>query len=132
MLKVIDKKYIHQNWHLVKDYLTEALQFSDEYTADQVKVFLANGQWLLIAALKDNNIKGCCTVVFINYPNDRVAFVTAIGGKFISDKNIYNEFVSMLKTFGATKVQGAARPSIVRLWRRLGFAEKYSIVETKI
>ena len=115
-------------------FIEDALQYSDgDYTLDQVKVYLTNGQWVLVVALDDlGKIKGCCTVSFLNYPNDRVAFITTIGGKFISDKQIYAEFCELLKAQGATKVQGAARESIARLWRRLGFTEKYIIVENKL
>ena len=115
-------------------FIEDALQYSDgDYTLDQVKVYLTNGQWQLVVAFDDfGKIKGCCTVTFQNYPNDRVAFITAIGGKFISDKQIYAEFCDILKAQGATKVQGAARESIARLWRRIGFKEKYVIVENTL
>jgi len=134
LLKLVHKNFISQSWNLVSDFIGDALQYSDgDYSLDQAKVYLTNGQWQLIVALDDlGKIKGCCTVSFLNYPNDRVAFITTIGGKFISDKVIYKEFTDLLKTQGATKVQGAARESIARLWRRLGFTEKYVIVENKL
>jgi hypothetical protein len=133
MLKIVHKNFVSQTWNLVSGFIEDALQYSDDYSLDQVKVFLTNGQWQLIVALDNlGKIKGCCTVSFLNYPNDRVAFITTIGGKFISDKEIYKEFTELLKTQGATKVQGAARESIARLWRRLGFTEKYVIVENKL
>lgn len=133
MLKLVHKNFVSQSWSLVSRFIGDALQYSDDYSLDQVKVYLINGQWQLIVALDDlGQIKGCCTVSFLNYPNDRVAFITTIGGKFISDKEIYKEFTELLKTQGATKVQGAARESIARLWRRLGFTEKYVIVENKL
>jgi hypothetical protein len=133
MLKLVHKNFVSQSWNLVSGFIGDALNYSDDYLLDQVKVYLTNGQWQLIVALDDlGKIKGCCTVSFLNYPNDRVAFITTIGGKFISDKEIYKEFTELLKTQGATKVQGAARESIARLWRRLGFTEKYVIVENKL
>jgi hypothetical protein len=133
MLKLVHKNFVSQTWNLVSGFIGDALNYSDDYSLDQVKVYLTSGQWQLIVALDDlGKIKGCCTVSFLNYPNDRVAFITTIGGKFISDKEIYREFTELLKTQGATKVQGAARESIARLWRRLGFTEKYVIVENKL
>jgi hypothetical protein len=41
-------------------------------------------------------------------------------------------FKEALKKFGATKLQGAMRPSMVRLSEKLGFVERYAIVEVKI
>lgn len=134
MLKLVNKNFVLQTWNLVESFIGSALKHSDgDYTVDQAKVYLVSGQWQLIVALDDlGKIKGCCTVSFLNYPNNRVAFITAIGGKFISDKDIYKEFTDLLKAQGATKVQGAARESIARLWRRLGFKEKYIIVEDSL
>jgi hypothetical protein len=65
-------------------------------------------------------------------PNDRVAFVIAIGGKLISNQDTYKQFSGLLKSYGATKIQGAAREAIARLWTRYGFKERYRIVEARI
>ena len=77
-------------------------------------------------------IKGALTVSFINMPNDRIGFVTAISGKNIFTKNTYKQLVDILKQFGATKIQGGVRESIARLWRRVGFKERYILVENDI
>jgi len=125
---------VHQVWPLVEKYIIDALQYGgDDYTLDQVKVFLANGQWiLLVAADEQNVIHGAATVNFINYPNDRVAFITFIGGKLISNKDTFAQLKTVLNGFGATKIQGAAREAIARLWSRYGFEKRYIIVEAKI
>lgn len=127
-------QYIAQTWPLVEKFIENAAQWGgDDYTLEQVKVYLALGQWILLVVIDEQGkIHGAITISFINYPNDRVAFVTAIGGKFISGKEQYEQFKNVLKGYGATKIQGAARESVVRLWRRLGFYERYAIVETKI
>jgi len=124
----------HQAWPLVESFLAEALKWGeDDYTAEQAKVMLANGQWTLIVAVdEENTIHGAAAINFINMPNDRVAFVVAIGGKLISNQDTYTQFTALLKAHGATKIQGAARESIARLWTRYGFKERYRIVEAKI
>jgi len=124
----------HQAWPLVEGFLVEALKWGeDDYTAEQAKVMLANGQWTLIVAVdEENTIHGAAAINFINMPNDRVAFVLAIGGKLISNQDTYTQFTALLKAHGATKIQGAARESIARLWTRYGFKERYRIVEAKI
>jgi hypothetical protein len=38
----------------------------------------------------------------------------------------------LLKSYGATKIQGAAREAIARLWTRYGFKERYRIVEARL
>lgn len=126
--------YFHQTWPLVEKYISDALKWGgDDYTLDQAKELLARGDWLLIVAVDEaNGVHGASAVNIFNMPNDRIAFVVAIGGKFISGQDIFKQFCALLKSYGVTKIQGAARESIVRLWNRLGFKGRYTIVETKI
>lgn len=127
-------QYVNQAWRLAEKYIADAVDYcGDDYTLDQVQVYVSSGQWLLVVAVDENgDLHGAATVSFINYPNDRVAFITFIGGKLISNKDTFGQFKDLLKANGATKIQGAARESIARLWSRYGFEERYRIVETKI
>jgi hypothetical protein len=125
---------IHQTWPLVEGFLEEALKWGeDDYTKDQAKALLADGTWVLLVAVdEENKIHGAASVNFFNMPNDRIAFITAIGGRLISNTDTYAQLCNVVKGFGATKIQGAARESIARLWNRYGFKERYIIVEAKI
>ena len=126
--------YFHQTWPLVEGFLADALKWGeDDYTVEQAKSFLSRGDWLLVVAVDEQNaIQGAAAVDFSNMPNDRVAFVVAIGGKLISNQDTYKQFSALLKSYGATKIQGAAREAIARLWTRYGFKERYRIVEAKL
>lgn len=128
----VDIAYIHQTWPLVQDYIKWALDYQTDYTLEHVKTFLSNGSWMLIVAADDSGIRGAAVVNFMNRPNDRVAFVVAMGGKLISSKETFAEFSALLKVFGATYIEGAARESIARLWTRYGLEEKYRIVGVKL
>lgn len=133
IVQVVPVQHIHQLWSQVSGYIEDALQYADgDYNLDQVKVYLTNGSWQLLVVNDETKIHGAITVSYANYPNDRVAFITAIGGKWISDKESYKNFCDVLKNNGATKIQGAARESVARLWRRLGFKNKHIIVERAI
>ena len=133
-VKAVGVNYFHQTWPLVEHFLADALKWGeDDYTVEQAKTYLASGQWVLLVAVdEENKIHGAAAVSFNNMPNDRVAFIVAIGGKLISNKDTYAQFTALLKGYGATKIQGAARESIARLWTRYGFKERYRIVEAKI
>lgn len=134
LIRHVPVQYVNQAWPLVEQYLAEAVQYGgDDYTLDQVRVYIATGQWLLVVAADESGaVKGAATINFCNYPNDRVAFVTFIGGRLISNQDTFKQFKDLLKANGATKIQGAAREAIARLWSRYGFKERYRIVETKI
>ena len=128
----VDTAYIHQTWPLVEDYIKWALDYQTDYTLEHVKTFLSNGSWMLIVAADDSGIRGAAVVNFVNRPNDRVAFIVAMGGKLISSKETFADFSALLKAFGATYIEGAARESIARLWTRYGLEEKYRIVGVKL
>lgn len=126
--------YLHQHWEEVAKYLKPALELSgvEEFTLDQMKVYILNGNWTLFVVVEESKLCGAVVVAFSNYPNHRVAFVTAIGGKFISSKETFEKFKVALKNMGATKIQGGARESVARLWNRLGFKNKQILVEYKL
>jgi hypothetical protein len=134
VIQPVAVNFTNQTWPLVEKYIAEAQKYGgDDYTLDQIKVYVNTGVWMLVVAVDEvGTLQGAATVNFINYPNDRVAFVTYIGGKLISSQDTFAQFKNVLKASGATKIQGAAREAIARLWRRYGFEERYIIVETKI
>jgi hypothetical protein len=126
--------YLYLHWEEIAKYLQPALDVCDveEFNLDQMKGFISSGQWLLFVAEQDKAILGCAVVSFLNYPNDRIAFVTAIGGKFISSRDTSDKFKALLKKMGATKIQGYANESVARLWKRIGFVNKQILVEHKL
>jgi hypothetical protein len=126
--------YLHQHWEEVAKYLNPALELSgvEEFTLDQLKVYILNGNWTLFVVVEEDKLCGAVVVAFSNYPNHRVAFVVAIGGKFISSRETFEKFKVVLKNMGATKIQGGARESVARLWNRLGFKHKQILVEYKL
>jgi hypothetical protein len=136
----VDTAYISQVWSLVEPYLTDALvkdndapEWSECYNIHHVQTFLTMGQWLLLVATdEENKVHGAATVSFLNYPMARVAFITLIGGRLVSNKETFEQLKDILKQRGATKVQGYGRESIVRLWKRYGFEPRTTLVEVKL
>lgn len=131
----IPVQFINQMWNQVEAHIKNAEdKFGGaEYTTEQIKVLLTLGQWMLLVVVDESEfVHGAITVNFINYPNDRVAFVTAIGGKLIVNPNTFAQMAEIFKANGATKIQGVAKEAVARLWKRLGFEEKAILVETKL
>jgi len=129
----VDINYINQLWPQVEKFIEAALAYQDDYTIEHVKVYVTNGTWTLVVAIDDQGvIHGAATIQFYNRPNHRVAFVVTIGGKLISGHETFAQFSELLKAFGATYIEGAARESIARLWQRFGFVEKYRVVGAKL
>lgn len=132
--------YVAQTWPYVEDFLKDALdkgdpvpEWSNNYDLSHVQGFLTSGLWTLLVAVDENNqVHGAATVSFANYPKNRVAFITLIGGKLISNQETFAQLSNILRLAGATKIQGMARPAIARLWKRYGFEERTTLVEVKL
>ena len=133
-VKHVHTNFCAQSWPYVEEYIAAAHKFGHgDYSMDQIKMYVTLGQWVLLAAVDEaGTVHGACTMSFLNYPNDRVAFITAMGGKLITSKDTFSQLVAIAKSMGATKIQGASRKSAARLWQRYGLTERSVIVETKI
>jgi hypothetical protein len=134
IVKHIQTEYCAQIWKSVEPFIVEAYkQDSEDYSVDQIKAFVLTGQWILLVAVDAQGaIYGAMTVSFLNYPNDRIAFITATGGKTIISEDTFNQMAVVLKSFGATKVQSAVRESMSRLLSRVGFNNRYIVAEKRI
>jgi hypothetical protein len=133
-IQPVPQHFIAQTWSAVEPFIAKAMKFSGgDYSLDQIKMYLSQGTWLLLVAVDDDNsIHGAMTISFINYPNDRVAYVTTTGGKGICTADALNQMKSIVSSMGATKVQAGGRPAIVRMLSRLGFNQRYTVVEAGI
>jgi hypothetical protein len=140
VVRPVETNYVAQIWPTVEKFLLDALvkdngtpDWSECYNIHHVQGFITSGQWvLLVAADEENNIHGAATVSFANYPMQRVAFITLIGGHLISNDETFEQLCNLLKLYGATKLQGYGRPAIVRLWKRYGFEPRTTLVEVKL
>ena len=134
----VEPSHIQQVWPRVVDFIKSALdkgttEETRNYNEHHIQQYLTSGQWFLLVAVDEaNEIHGAATVSFINYPLHRVAFITAIGGKLISNEDTFEQLKNICKQYGATKIQGYGRDAIVKLWSRYGFEPRSTLVEIKI
>ena len=135
MVQIVPLQYANQTWPSVAEFIKAAIeqQTGDkDYTLEQVQVYVSSGQWALLVATEDEKIIGAATVNLFNRPNHRVAFITYIGGRLIVGKESFEQMCQVLKSLGATSIEGAVNDAIARLWQRFGFVEKYKIVEVAL
>ena len=101
-VKHVDTAYVSQIWPKVEGYIKDALDKgapveTRNYDEKHIQVYLTSGQWLLLVAVDEQNeIHGACTVSFINYPLHRVAFITTIGGRLISNQETFAQLKEIL------------------------------------
>jgi hypothetical protein len=133
-IKHVSTNYCAQTWPLVENFIAEAHKHGGgDYSMDQIQMYVNLGSWVLLIAVDENNvIHGAGTVSFINYPTNRIAFFTTIGGRLISNQDTFNQLKVILRNMGATKIQGAVRESVERWLKRYGFAKRYTVVQSDI
>jgi len=142
MVKVqpVDTIYVSQVWPMVEGYLQDSLDKGGEacggvncYNIHHIQMFLTTGQWLLLVATDENNqIQGAMTVSFMNYPMQRIAFITLTGGRFVINDETYQQLEVILRQRGATVVQAYVRKSVERLLSKQGFTPITTLVENKL
>ena len=121
-------------WDSVEAYLASGIKYVDpEYTIEDIRKSIASGDWKLFAAIcEEGFVRGACVVSFTSYPNELVAFVASIGGKFIIDDNTVSQFKDLLRGYGATRLHGAVGEPLERFYKRFGFRRKAILVETSL
>lgn len=132
-IQPVAPQYVAQLWPRVEPFIASAEKHSGgDYTLDQIRMYLNMGMWWLVVAVEDQQIKGAMTGTFVSYPNDRVAYITATGGDGICTEDTLGQLRAILKAQGATKIQAGGREAMVRMLRKLGFNQRYTVVETNI
>ena len=132
LIKIAD---VDQVWPFVSDFINAAIEQqvgNKDYTLDEVMNLVSSGQWQLFVARREALIVGACTVSFFDKPTGRLAFITYFGGEPLITSVAFKPICLILKKFGVTTVKCAANPAAARLYSRLGFTEKYRILETQI
>ena len=137
IIQPVNQEYIHQTWPLVEGYLQDSLDKglaggTLDYNIHHVLSYLVSGQWILIVAVEDNEIRGAMTISFINYPLSRVAFITLTGGKLIINPDTFKQLQVIAKYHGATKIQAMARPAMVKLLQKCDMVPCNTMMEYTI
>jgi len=134
-VQVVGPDQIHRLWDEVEDWLKGYIELANnECTIEQLKGLLAVGaRILLVSSDEDNELTGAMTVEFINHPNERVMFISALGGKGIVNEQTFSQVEEWAKMQGATKVIAWAKEGQVRLYKqKAGFISNRYVVEKKI
>jgi|TARA_R110001583_G_scaffold17604_2_gene70991 hypothetical protein len=121
-------------WDDVKDFLDASVKVgSGDYTLEQLKGLLASNAQTLLIVVKEDKIIGAITIEFINYPNDRVMFITNCGGKNIVNAETFNQIEEWGRSQGATKARSYAKDSQSKLYlQKLGCNIMNHVMEKKL
>ena len=118
-VQIVAPNNVYHVWEDIKEYLNASINVSGgDFTLDQLKLLLVRGeQSLLISVNKNNKINGAMTVEFINSPNARTMFITALGGNGIVNDETFSQVETWAKMQGATKASAWAQEAQARLYK---------------
>jgi hypothetical protein len=130
-VQVVAPEWVYSVWPKVVDFVEASLdEGTGEFSAEHLKGWLVTGQQTLLVIVENNEVIGCGTVQFINYPNERVAFITSCGGKAIVCPEVFDQIEVWMRSMGATKIQAWAKDLQARLYRQaVKFTVPCNIVE---
>lgn len=132
-LQYVAPEYIPRIWPHVEKFISSGLEKSaNELNADHIKVYLTQGsQDLLIMLDETDSIIGAIVIQLSTYPNERIAFITSLGGARL--KEVWAQLLDWCKGKGATTLRGCVAESSVRFWRsRLNCEMRYIVMEKKL
>jgi hypothetical protein len=118
-VQIVAPNNIYNVWDDVKEYLNASINVSGgDYTLDQLKLVLARGEQTLLVSVNEKSVlNGAMTVEFINRPNNRVMFITALGGHGIVNDETFSQVEAWAKMQGATKASAWAQEAQARLYK---------------
>lgn len=134
MLEVgwIPAEGIETFWPEVEPFIARSCEESlGDLPLIELKEKLLVGEWTLIVVyeLDTAKIEGAVVVHIYDRVNDKVAFVTAIGGLFITNEYSFERLKELLRVFGATCIEGNVRDSVLKLLSKLGFEKKSTTIK---
>lgn len=119
IVQIVAPNNIYNVWADVESYLNASINVSGgDFTLDQLKLLLIRGEQTLLVSVNENSkINGAMTVEFINSPNARTMFITALGGYGIVNEETFSQVETWAKIQGATKASAWAQETQARLYK---------------
>ena len=134
-INIVAPDFICQNWDKIRPFFEASFKFStDDYSVDQLKFLLVNGQQICLVAVEDDgNIIGASAVSISNYPNHRVLHITSMGGRALVEDDLFQQLVAWARSQGVTKIRAFAQDAQARLYKmKTGFESVAHVVEKNI
>ena len=135
LVQIVAPNNVYNVWGDIENYLNASINVSGgDMTLDQLKLILVRGeQTLLVSVNEEGKLNGAMTVEFQNRPNNRVMFITALGGHGIVNNETFSQVESWARMQGATKAGAWAQEVQARLYKiKAGFTTARHVVEKKL
>lgn len=131
---VVSPAHVCNEWGRGAHRLSEACEKSaGEITADQLKMILARGERVLLAAQEDGVSKAWAAIQIQQLPNIRVLYVYSIYAPGATGPDVFDKLADIARKEGCSEIRGAANDAVAKLWeRRFGAEKLYQTVRIKV
>lgn len=131
---VVSPSHVCNEWELGAHHLSEACEKSaGEITADQLKMILARGERVLLAAQDDGVSKAWAAIQIQQLPNIRVLYVYSIYAPGSTGNTVFEQLADIAKKEGCSEIRGACNEAVERLWiRRFNAEPLYTTVRIRL
>lgn len=118
-----------EHWSEIERHIAPAMDFSPDITLEDVREAVLNQVYHVVGVYRQDKMVGA---VVYKIQQKTTAFILAIGGFWLAHDTGLAQFKDFLRYFGMRRMQGIARPSVARLWQRLGVRQIYTVMETEL
>lgn len=135
MLQQIPEAMVEPAWMLAEPLLKKVVPHAMGYWGiDELHQDVSTGRRNLLLEVTGVEITAALVVAYQKQLDHVSAWVSALGGDGCVNGRSIEDLASLLKSNGATHIEAAMRPSVVRLLNQhgLGFKEKYRVYEAMI
>lgn len=130
-VQIVTPDFVYQVWDKVEHLIKASVETSTgDFTADQIKYAVARGLQTMFVAVENDQITGVMIVEMVNYPNSRVMFINALGGKGVVNQETFSQVEDWARQQGASKVKAIVQDAQARLYKqKSGFTTVRHVVE---
>ena len=118
-VQIVAPNNIYAVWDEIDSYLNASINTATgDCTLEQLKLLLVRGEQTLLVSINDaGKVNGAMTVEFQNLPNNRIMFITALGGNGIVNDETFEQVENWARMQGATKVSAWCQEAQARLYK---------------
>lgn len=128
-LEIIKPSELSKMLGTVEPLIESALADTDTLTTDQAIEKIHNGEFVLLMAIGDTGFLGIYVLSFSEEANGAICMIVCAAGRGMASQEAFDSVCDFAKEKGASRIMALAKKSAARLYERVGFKEKTSIME---
>ena len=113
----------------VEPLIESALADTDTITTEQTIEKILSDEFVLLMAIGDGGFAGIYVLSFSEEANGAICMIVCAAGRGMASQEAFDAVCEYAKAKGSSRIMALAKKSAARLYERVGFKEKTSIME---